>query len=942
MQRRLQSLILASVAALLPAGAAEAQTVNFTTPGVNTYTVPSAGYYTLSATGAEGGDGSFGGGTGATVSGNYYLNAGDQLTLILGVHGEKAVALRGGGGGGTGVVLNGSNLLLVAGGGGASGNGPSRRGYGGTGLLSTPQGGTGLGDAGGGGGYGAAGGAVSCSGSGGGAGMLTATANGGVACSGSGSNGGDGFGAGGAGGMSGTDYILGGGGGYAGGNAGMQGGGGGYSYYNPSGSNFTVTPGILGGGSTSSDYDGTASITPVPVTINTITGSPFIPGSSISIPFSTNATFNAGNVFTAQLSDAAGSFANPVNIGTLTATVSGTIPATLPLALRAGNGYLVRIVTSNPSYTSAASAPVNITEPACFLNLDGTSDYVVSASAVGISGVQPRTLEYYGYLSTGYQHQANWGTTSTNNAFGTFTTGGQLYFYAHDQNDIATGFSSDNQKHHVAVTYDGTHVRVYVDGNLTSAGAVARTLATVNGPLYIGARMDLAAGMSGDIDEVRVWNRALCQAEIQSNMNKMLPSPATQTGLALYYKFNQGLPGGTNSGISTVFDSSASANNGNMVNFAKTGSSSNFIAATFGNTAAPAFVAPLSAVNNTSTQTISGSTDFKNTCYVLSNVTPSGTSAVSGSVTSKVTIEGSVMSYMGNAYVQRHYDITPATNLNTATASITLYFTQGEFDAYNASNGVDPDLPTGPNDGSGAWNLHVTQFHGSSATSAPGSYSGYTGAEPPVRDIRPNSVTWNAVASRWEVNFNVIGFSGFFVAGRGLSGAIPLPVHLTAIAAAKEAGRNRIDWKVAAESAGTAYTVERSTDGQSFERIGKLSGTGGAGSYAYFDEAPAAGTNYYRLNIDEAGSNSFSRIVSVNNGTTGLIRVSPVPASSTVRIEVRDAAAIDRQGSILDMQGREMQRFLVQPSQEIDLRNWPSGIYSLKLFNSEIIRIVKQ
>lgn len=74
-------------------------------------------------------------------------------------------------------------------------------------------------------------------------------------------------------------------------------------------------------------------------------------GASVSVPYTAAGTYTSGNVFTAQLSDATGSFANPVNIGTTTSTTSGTISATIPAATASGTGYRVRVVSSTPSIT---------------------------------------------------------------------------------------------------------------------------------------------------------------------------------------------------------------------------------------------------------------------------------------------------------------------------------------------------------------------------------------------------------------------------------------------------------------------------------------------------------------------------------------------------------------------------------------------------------------
>jgi PKD repeat protein len=60
------------------------------------------------------------------------------------------------------------------------------------------------------------------------------------------------------------------------------------------------------------------------------------------------------------LSDENGSFANPVNIGTVTSTTSGTINATIPLAALAVSNYRIRVISSNPP-TNGSDNSANIT-----------------------------------------------------------------------------------------------------------------------------------------------------------------------------------------------------------------------------------------------------------------------------------------------------------------------------------------------------------------------------------------------------------------------------------------------------------------------------------------------------------------------------------------------------------------------------------------------------
>ena len=90
------------------------------------------------------------------------------------------------------------------------------------------------------------------------------------------------------------------------------------------------------------------------ITTGTVAGSPFMfspsaPDAHVSVPYTTSGTFNSGNIFTAQLSDALGSFSTATSIGTLSSTTNGTIAAIIPHTTPAGAGYRIRVVSSTPS-----------------------------------------------------------------------------------------------------------------------------------------------------------------------------------------------------------------------------------------------------------------------------------------------------------------------------------------------------------------------------------------------------------------------------------------------------------------------------------------------------------------------------------------------------------------------------------------------------------------
>lgn len=85
------------------------------------------------------------------------------------------------------------------------------------------------------------------------------------------------------------------------------------------------------------------------ITTGSIAGNPFCGGASVNVPYTVDVPAANGNVFTAQLSDKNGSFASPVNIGTLSKKGSGTIVATIPLGTATGTKYRIRVIASNPA-----------------------------------------------------------------------------------------------------------------------------------------------------------------------------------------------------------------------------------------------------------------------------------------------------------------------------------------------------------------------------------------------------------------------------------------------------------------------------------------------------------------------------------------------------------------------------------------------------------------
>lgn len=72
---------------------------------------------------------------------------------------------------------------------------------------------------------------------------------------------------------------------------------------------------------------------------------------------------------------------------------------------------------------------------------------------------------------------------------------------------------------HLAVTYDGVTERLYINGNQVSSKTLSGSIQASNGVLRIGGNSIQGNFFKGQIDEVRIYNRALTASEIQADMN---------------------------------------------------------------------------------------------------------------------------------------------------------------------------------------------------------------------------------------------------------------------------------------------------------------------------------------------------------------------------------------------------------------------------------------
>ncbi len=75
---------------------------------------------------------------------------------------------------------------------------------------------------------------------------------------------------------------------------------------------------------------------------------------------------------------------------------------------------------------------------------------------------------------------------------------------------------------HLAVVKNGTSVTHYLNGVPNGTGTITHPTADNNSSMIIGSRADLFTKMKGRMDEVRIWNVARTQTEIDATMNQAL------------------------------------------------------------------------------------------------------------------------------------------------------------------------------------------------------------------------------------------------------------------------------------------------------------------------------------------------------------------------------------------------------------------------------------
>ncbi|MFN3342803.1 MAG: FG-GAP-like repeat-containing protein, partial [Flavobacteriales bacterium] len=126
---------------------------------------------------------------------------------------------------------------------------------------------------------------------------------------------------------------------------------------------------------------------------------------------------------------------------------------------------------------------------------------------------------------------------------------------------------------HVAGTWDGTTIKIFIDGvELSTASLPGFSFRTTPNPIHIGDNF-LSEDFQGTIDEVRIWTVTRTATDILNNMHCQMP--ANTTGLLAQFHFNDGIANANNTST-TLNNVLGNSYAGTLVNFNLSGTTSNY------------------------------------------------------------------------------------------------------------------------------------------------------------------------------------------------------------------------------------------------------------------------------------------------------------------------------------------------------------------------------
>lgn len=176
-----------------------------------------------------------------------------------------------------------------------------------------------------------------------------------------------------------------------------------------------------------------------------------------------------------------------------------------------------------------------------------------------------------------------------------------------------------------------------------------------------------------------------------------------------------------------------------------------------------------------------------------------------------------------------------------------------------------------------------------------------------------------------------------------------LPIKLTSFSGEIFSSYNQLNWTAMISPGTKKIVVEKSTNGNSFEAIGELTGDYLLkASNSYNDYMPFVGSNYYRLClISNSGAKEYSNTILLKRKDKFLFSVYPNPVRSEARIQLSAEAQGNYFINVFDAVGKKVATNVVNNTgnfinTSINLKHLSDGVYQVVVTDSKHIKVATQ
>ncbi|MEQ1552858.1 MAG: LamG domain-containing protein [Ferruginibacter sp.] len=458
-------------------------------------------------------------------------------------------------------------------------------------------------------------------------------------------------------------------------------------------------------------------------------------------------------------------------------------------------------------------------------------------------------------------NNVEFGVATTNNTFGDF---------------MPTAPVPLNKWTHIAGTYDGTAVRLYINGRLIASRAATGDIdwITSNPTKYsIGnyTYNNVNSFFNGKIDEVSVWSKALTEGEIRDRMcRKITNSDPLNPYMSSYYNFDENLNG------TIAYDGTIYENNGTYT----------------GTVATQVSQAP---IGNFSKH------DYVNATKVVSLPNPNSVNEIFD-----------VGSSSGNPDGLQVYLVNEKPNSEIGISGV------GQNDRYfgvHQIGGTSPQYTA------------IYSYDGNPFVNASNEYS------LALFKRTDNSVTtWTNASGVLDNTFNTIGVLGLsteYMLGNTL---LVLPLNEIKLSGIVGFNNDKLQWNTIGEINIASFKIQHSIDGINFVTLGSTNTKGNGDNIYYFDAPQTSVNNFYRiLATDIVGVKQYSNILKLQTAKIAKITVSPNPASNYI---ILNGILPQSNYVIKNCVAQVVKTGITNSNESIDITKFSKGFYTIIINNT--------